>query len=174
MESALRLAPRPANRKEMVIPRTIRGATQTYQLPGELFTPAERATLAESTLPPELLHQCRFGCLEYDWRATATVGRFVCRSCCISGLCGACAELAGQRIPPGVVPCLCALHGGLLEIGVTAVALAVNFPAAPVHAISSAYSRRSQRHGARHAASAVRMEEKHHIIARLRQIALLP
>src|SRR5262245_20395316 len=55
-----------------------------------------------------------------------------CSACCggIAGLCGACAELAGQRDPPGVVPCLCALRGGLLKIGVTAVALAMAMPEA--------------------------------------------
>ena len=142
-------------------------------MPGELFTPEERVALAESTFPPELLHQCRFGRLEYDWRATATVGRFLCRGCGIAGLCGACAELAGQRVPLGVVPCLCALHGGLLEIGITAVALAVNVPAVPVHASSSARPRRLQRHAARHAARAARKEDEHNAIARQTQIALM-
>jgi hypothetical protein len=80
-------------------------------------------------MEPVLLHRCRGGRAPYDWRATATVGHFVCRGCGISGQCGTCAELAGQRIPPGVVPALCALHGGLLEIGIADVALAVNFPA---------------------------------------------
>ena len=169
-DAALLLACPAANRKEMVIPRTIHAATQTYHLPGELFTPEERAALAESTLPPELLHQCRFGRLEYDWRPTATVGRFLCRGCGISGLCGACAELAGQRIPPGVVPCLCALHGGLLEIGISAVALAVNVPATPVHDVSSAHPYRPQCHAARGAA---RKEEDHDTIEHLTQITLL-
>jgi hypothetical protein len=150
----------------MVIPRKIYAATQTYHLPGELFTPQERASLAELTLPPELLHQCRFGRLEYDWRATATVGRFVCRGCGIAGLCGACAELAGQRIPSGVVPCLCALHGGLLEIGITAVALAVNVAVTPVRATTSAHPRRYQRH-------AVRKEDEHDSIPQMTQITLL-
>jgi hypothetical protein len=78
------------------LPRVIHAATQTYHLPGDLFTPEEHAALVEMTLPPELLHQCRFGRLEYDWRATATVGRFLCRGCGIAGLCGACADLASQ------------------------------------------------------------------------------
>jgi hypothetical protein len=149
------------------MPRVIHAATQTYHLPGELFTPEERATLTEMTLPPELLHQCRFGRLEYDWRATATVGRFVCRGCGIGGLCGACAELAGQRVPRSVVPCLCALHGGLLEIGITAVALAVNFPVAPVHATSSEHPRRHHR-------QAARKEDPHNHTHPVTQIALLP
>jgi hypothetical protein len=157
-------APGPI-RKEKIIPRTIHAATQTYHLPGALFTPEERAALTEITLSAELLHQCRFGRLEYDWRATATVGRFLCRSCGISGLCGACAELAGQRIPPGVVPCLCALHGGLLEIGITSVALAVNVPAAPIHDFSSVH-RRCPHHS-------VRKEGDRDTIAHLTQIALL-
>jgi hypothetical protein len=86
------------------MPRVIHAATQTYHFPGELFTPEEHAALTEMTLPPDLLHQCRFGRLEYDWRPTAMVGRFICRGCGIAGLCGVCAELAGQRVPPGVVP----------------------------------------------------------------------
>ena len=53
--------------------RTIHTATRTYHFPGELVTPEERASLAEMMLPPELLHQCRFGRMEYDWRATAIV-----------------------------------------------------------------------------------------------------
>jgi hypothetical protein len=122
--------------------------------------------LAERTLPTELLHHCRFGRLEYDWRAAATVGRFLCRGCGVTGLCGACAELSGQRIPPGVVPCLCALHGGLLEIGITAVALAVNVPVAPVRASSSTDLHRHQRHIAR-------KEDEHDTIAHLTQTALL-
>ena len=154
----------------MVIPRTIHAAAQTYHLTGELFTAEERAALAESMLPPELLHQCRGGRLEYDWRATATVGRFLCRGCGITGLCGACAELASQRIPPGVVPCLCAVHGGLLEIGIPAVALAVNVPAAPVHHDSSAHRRRPHRHSVRHA---VRKEDERDTFAALTQAALL-
>jgi hypothetical protein len=149
------------------MPRVIHAATQTYHLPSELFSPEERAALAEMTLPPELLHQCRFGRLEYDWRATATVGRFLCRGCGIAGLCGACAELAGQRVSPGVVPCLCALHGGLLEIGISAVALAVNVPAAPVRNISAARTHCRQRH-------AVRKEDEHDTRAQLTQTALLP
>ena len=76
-----------------------------------------------------LLHRCHGGRAPYDWRATAIVGRFLCRGCGISGQCGACADLAGQRIPPGVVPALCAMHGSLLEIGIAELALAVNFPA---------------------------------------------
>jgi hypothetical protein len=122
------------------------------------------------TLPPELLHPCRFGRLEYDWRATATVGRFLCRGCGIAGLCGTCAELAGQRVPAGVVPCLCALHGGLLEIGITAVALAVNFPAA-VRPINSAHPRHLQRDAARPAS---RKEEAHDDTPSVTQIVLLP
>jgi hypothetical protein len=156
----------------MFIPRTIHATTQTYHLPGELFTPEERAALAERTLPPELVHHCRFGHLEYDWRATATVGRFVCRGCGIAGLCGACAELAGQRVPVGVVPCLCALHGGLLEIGITAVALAVNIPAVPatpIHDVSSAH-RRHHLQAARHTS---RKEEAQDTSERLTQITLL-
>jgi hypothetical protein len=149
------------------MPRVIHAATQTYHLPGELFTLEERAALTEMTLPPELLHQCRFGRLEYDWRATAMVGRFICRGCGIGGLCGACAELAGQRVPPGVVPCLCALHGGLLEIGITAVALAVNVPVAHVCATSSEHPRRYHR-------QAARKEEAHDMIPEMTQIALLP
>jgi hypothetical protein len=155
---------------EVVILRTIHTATQTYHLPGKLFTLEECAALAEITLPPELVHQCRFGRLEYDWRATATIDRFLCRGCDIAGLCGACAELAGQRVPPGVVPCLCALHGGLLEIGFTAVALAVNVPAEPVHAVSPAHPRRPYRHAARHS---TRREEAHDTIAHLTQMTLL-
>jgi hypothetical protein len=151
------------------MPRVIHAATQTYHFPGELFTPEEHAALTEMTLPPDLLHQCRFGRLEYDWRPTAMVGRFICRGCGIAGLCGVCAELAGQRVPPGVVPCLCALHGGLLEIGITAVALAVNVPAAPVRDISAAHPRRHHRHAASRAA---RKEDKHDTVAHLTQIAL--
>jgi hypothetical protein len=152
------------------LPRTIYAATQTYHLAGELFTAEDRTALDEMKPPPELLHPCRFGRLEYDWRATATVGRFLCRGCGIAGLCGACAELAGQRVLPGVVPCLCALHGGLLEIGITAVALAVNVPAAPVHAISSAYPRRTQRYGAKLSAG---KEDDHDTNPHLTQITLL-
>jgi hypothetical protein len=87
------------------------------------------ALLAEATREMELvlLHRCRGGRAPYDWRAT--VGRFVCRGCGIVGVCGACAEMRGQRITPGVVPALCAFHGGLLEIGIADVALAVDFPA---------------------------------------------
>jgi hypothetical protein len=157
----------------MVIPRTIHTATQTHHLPGELFTPEERATLAESTLLPELLHHCRGGRLEYDWRATATVGRFLCRGCGITGLCGVCAELGGQRVPSGVVPCLCALHGGLLEIGITAVALAVNVPAVPatpIHDVSSAHRRHPQH---KIACLDARKEEAHDISERMTQMALL-
>lgn len=84
---------------------------------------------APGEMEPVLLHRCRGGRAPYDWRATAMVGRFVCRGCGISGQCGTCAELAGQRVPPGIVPALCALHGGLLEIGIADVALAVDFPA---------------------------------------------
>jgi hypothetical protein len=84
---------------------------------------------AAGEMEPVLLRRCRIGRVPYDWRATATVGRFLCRGCGISGQCGACAELAGQCIPLGVVPALCALHGGLLEICIAEVALAVNFPA---------------------------------------------
>jgi hypothetical protein len=80
-------------------------------------------------MEPVLLHRCRFGHTLYDWRATATVGRFICRGCGVTGQCGACAELRGQRISPGIVPTLCALHGGLLEIGIPDVALAVDIPA---------------------------------------------
>jgi hypothetical protein len=153
------------------MPRVIHAATQTYHFPDELFTPEEHAALSEMTLPPELLHQCRFGRLEYDWCATATVGRFLCRGCGIAGLCGACAELVGRRVSPSVVPCLCALHGGLLEIGITALALAVNVPVAPVRATNSEHPRRHQRHAAR---LAPRKEEEHDTSARLTQIALLP
>jgi hypothetical protein len=149
------------------MPRVIHAVTQTYHLPGELFTPEERATLAELTLPPELVHQCRFGCLEYDWRATATIGRFICRGCGIVGLCGACAEVAGQRVPPGIVPCLCALHGGLLEIGITTVALAVNAPVAPVRALGCARIDRPQRRTRR-------KEDEDDTTAHVTQIALLP
>jgi len=141
-------------------------ATQTYHLPGDLFTPEEHTALVEMSLPPELLHQSRFGRLEYDWRATAMVGRFTCRGCGIAGLCGACAELAGQRVPPGVVPCLCALHGGLLEIGITAVALAVNVPVARVRDISTECTNRLQRR-------AVRKEEADDTIPQMTQIELL-
>lgn len=84
---------------------------------------------ASGELEPVLLHRCRGGRAPYDWRATATVGRFLCRGCGITGQCGACAERSGQRIAPGVVAALCALHGGLLEIGIADVALAVDFPA---------------------------------------------
>jgi len=149
------------------MPRTISTVTQTYHLLGELFTPEERAALIEMTLPPELVHQCRFGRLEYDWRPTAMVGRFVCRGCGIVGLCGACAELSGQRVPPGVVPCLCALHGGLLEIGIAAVALAVNVPVAPVCDISSERTYRHQRRS-------VRKEDEQDRIPQMTQIVLLP
>jgi hypothetical protein len=151
-------------RKEKVIPRTIHAAAQTYRLPSELFTVAERAALVEITLPPELLHQCRFGRLEYDWRATATVGRFLCRGCGVVGLCGACAELAGQRIPPGVVPCLCSFHGELLEIGITAVALAVNVPVASTHENGADHRRQPRRR---------RKEDEADTIWRLTQTTLL-
>jgi hypothetical protein len=149
--------------------RTIHTTTQTYQLPGDLFTPEERAALIEITLPSELLHQCRFGRLEYDWRATATVGRFLCRDCGIAGLCGACAELAGQRVPPGVVPCLCALHGGLLEIGVTAVTLAVAMPEAQAPSTLALPRYRRPRNSTR----AIRKEVVHDTIPHITQIALL-
>ena len=152
--------------KEAPLTRTIHAATQTYHLAGELFTAEESAALAEITLPPELLHQCRFGRLEYDWRATATVGRFLCRGCGITGLCGVRTELAGQRIPAGVVPCLCALHGGLLEIGISTVALAVNVPAALGQTISVARTYRRQRH-------ATRKEGEYHTSAQMTQTALL-
>ena len=89
------------------------------------------AQLAEvpGEMEPVLLPRCRGGRAPYDWRATATVGRFICRGCGISGQCGTCVELTGQRIPAGVVPALCAMHGGLLEIGIAEIALAVDFPA---------------------------------------------
>jgi hypothetical protein len=150
------------------MPRVIHAATQTNHLSGGLFTAEECAALAESTLPPELLHQCRFGRLEYDWRATAMVGRFLCRGCGIAGLCGDCAELAGQRVPPGVVPCLCALHGGLLEIGITAVALAVAMPEAQAPPFALPRYRR-------HCSSARtnRKEDEHDTIAQITQITLL-
>lgn len=104
------------------------------------------ALLAEAVgeMEPVLLHRCRGGRAPYDWRATATVGRFLCRGCGISGQCGACAELTGQRIQAGVVPALCALHGGLLEIGIAEVALAVNFPAPALPRLRSAQTRRAQ------------------------------
>jgi hypothetical protein len=104
------------------------------------------AQVAEATgeMEPVLLHRCRGGRAPYDWRATATVGRFLCRGCGISGQCGACAELLGQRIPLGVVPALCALHGGLLEIGIAAVALAVDFPAPVFPRSRSVRTRRAQ------------------------------
>ncbi len=104
------------------------------------------APLTESAgvIEPVLLHRCRFGQALYDWRATAMVGRFICRGCGIVGECGACAELRGQRIPPGVVPALCALHGGLLEIGIADVALAVDFPAPVVPRSQDARPRRTQ------------------------------
>ncbi len=102
--------------------------------------------LADATgeMEPVLLHRCRGGRAPYDWRATATIGHFVCRGCGISGHCGACAELAGQRVPPGVVPALCALHGGLLEIDITDVALAVNFPAPVISRQQKSPARRTQ------------------------------
>jgi len=103
--------------------RTLRGALLTED------EPAQIAGSVREVIEPEQLHRCRMGRAPYDWRATAMVGRFVCRGCGISALCGACAEIAGQHVPPGVVPALCALHGGLLEIGIDAVALAVGFPA---------------------------------------------
>jgi len=95
----------------------------------QLQSDSAAPTYAECAIEPILLHRCRFGQALYDWRATAMVGRFVCRGCGVVGECGACAELRGQRIPPGVVPALCALHGGLLEIGIADVALALDFPA---------------------------------------------
>ncbi len=95
-------------------------------------------------MEPVLLHRCRGGRAPYDWRATATVGRFLCRGCGIVGLCGACAELAGQPIPAGVVPVLCALHGGLLEIGIAEVALAVDFPAPVLPRSRSVRTQRAQ------------------------------
>jgi hypothetical protein len=150
------------------LPRTIHAA-QTYRLPGKLFTPEERAALSEMTLPPELLHQCRFGRLEYDWRPTAIVGRFVCRGCSVTGLCGACAELAGQHVPAGIVPCLCAFHGGLLEIGVTAVALAVAMPEALAPSIATL----PRRHRPRSTARPNGKEDEHNTLAQIRQIALL-
>jgi hypothetical protein len=99
---------------------------------------------AEGEMEPVLLHRCRGGRAPYDWRATATVGRFLCRGCGISGQCGACAELAGQRIAPGVVPALCALHGGLLAIGIADVALAVDFLAPVLPRPRSVRARRAQ------------------------------
>jgi len=100
-------------------------------LPGALYSTEEVGPLTDSAgvIEPVLLHRCRFGQALYDWRPTAMVGRFMCRGCGVVGECGACAELRSQRIPPGVVPALCALHGGLLEIGITDMALAVDFPA---------------------------------------------
>jgi hypothetical protein len=151
------------------LPRTIHATTQTYRLPGELFTPEERAALSEMTLPPELLHQCRFGRLEYDWRPTAIVGRFVCRDCGVTGQCGACAELAGQRVPAGIVPCLCALHGGLLEIDITAAALAVAMP----EALAPSTATLPKRHRPRSAVLANRKEEERNSLAQITQIALL-
>jgi hypothetical protein len=99
---------------------------------------------AVGEMEPVLLHRCRGGRAPYDWRATATVGRFICRGCGIVGLCGACAGLAGQRIPAGVVPALCALHGGLLEIGIAEVALAVNFPVPSLPRPRSVRARQAQ------------------------------
>jgi hypothetical protein len=99
---------------------------------------------AAGAIEPVLLHRCRLGRAPYDWRATAVVGHFVCRGCGISGQCGACAELARQHVPPGAVPALCALHGGLLEIGISDVALAVDFPAPVVPRSKTAQSRRTQ------------------------------
>jgi len=101
-------------------------------------------TGASGELEPVLLHRCRGGRAPYDWRATATVGRFLCRGCGITGQCGACAELAGQHVPPGVVPALCALHGGLLEIGIADIALAVNFPAPALPRPRSVRTRQAQ------------------------------
>jgi hypothetical protein len=95
-------------------------------------------------IEPILLHRCCGGRAPYDWRATAVVGHFICRGCGISGQCGACAELAWQRIPPGVVPALCALHGGLLEIGIADVALAVDFPAPVLPPTKATRPRRTQ------------------------------
>src|SRR6476620_1171197 len=101
---------------------------------------------AEATgeIEPVLLHRCRGGRALYDWRAPATVGRFLCRGCGITGQRGACDELAGQRIARGVVPSLCALHGGLVEIGITNVALAVDFPAPVISRSRSVRTRRAQ------------------------------
>jgi hypothetical protein len=95
-------------------------------------------------MEPVLLHRCRGGRAPYDWRATATVGRFVCLGCGIVGACGACAEMCGQRIPPGVVPALCAFHGGLLEIGITDMALAVDSPAPVTPRSKTVWARQSQ------------------------------
>lgn len=99
---------------------------------------------AVGEMEPVLLHRCRGRRAHYDWRATATVGRFLCRGCGISGQCGACAELAEQPIAPGVVPALCALHGSLLEIGISDVALAVNFPAPVISHQHRSPARRTQ------------------------------
>jgi hypothetical protein len=106
----------------------------------------EEPRLAESVgaMEPVLLHRCRGGRAPYDWRATATVGRFICRGCGIVGGCGGCAETCGQRIPPGVVPALCAFHGGLLEIGISDVALAVDFPVPVTPRSKHARARQSQ------------------------------
>jgi hypothetical protein len=101
-------------------------------------------TKSSSVIEPVLLHRCRFGHVLYDWRATAMVGRFICRGCGVVGQCGACSELRGQRIAPGVVPALCALHGGLLEIGISDVALAVDFPAPIALRSKTARPRRTQ------------------------------
>jgi len=116
------------------MPRRLYTAQGVRTLPGTPLTTEEAAQIAEvdSAVEPVLLHRCRLGRAQYDWRATATVGRFMCRGCGISALCGACAEIAGQCVSPGVVLALCALHGGLLEIGIDAVALAVGFPAVVV------------------------------------------
>jgi hypothetical protein len=99
--------------------------------PRALWSSEELSVLTDAVGVMELvlLHGCRFGQALYDWHPTAMVGRFMCRGCGVVGECGACAELRGQRISPGIVPALCALHGGLLEIGITDVALAVDFPA---------------------------------------------
>jgi hypothetical protein len=113
------------------MPRRLYTAQGFRALRGAVLSAQESAQIAEAAgerVEPEQLHRCRLGRAPYDWRATAVVGRFVCRGCGINGQCGACAELSGQRVPPGVVPALCALHGGLLEIGITAVAWAVNVP----------------------------------------------
>src|SRR5690349_15934696 len=100
-------------------------------------------TESAGVIEPVLLHRCRFGQALYDWRSTAMVGRFLCRGCGIVGECGACAELRGQRIRPGFVPALCALHGGLLEIGITDVALVVGFPAPVAPRAKTARSRQT-------------------------------